>query len=327
MHTGLRFRGAVAALAATALLGGCAPAGLDPQGTAHPEIPTSATPTPQGPGSSSPTPTDTPSPTPPPPVSPSPSASTPAPDPGGSETPPDGHGLVPGSNHIASAAGYVHPAATVQGWLKGENLPTEKVVFLTFDDGPNPVTTPIILAALRDADVHATFFVLGNQLAQAPDMLLRTLEEGNSINLHSWSHDYGYLYPKRHANADRIEDEYLRTVAEVRRIVGDDFDTQGWRYPGGHMSWKSLGDADARLAAHGVSWIDWNADTRDSAPKASRPTTVDQIVANATEPIRQGMRVAVVLGHDTREKKLTADSVSSIIAAYKAAGYTFGVIS
>ena len=93
------------------------------------------------------------------------------------------------------------------------------------------------------------------------------------------------------------------------------------------MSWKSLGDADARLAAHGVSWIDWNADTRDSAPKASRPTTVDQIVANATEPIRQGMRVAVVLGHDTREKKLTADSVSSIIAAYKAAGYTFGVIS
>ena len=61
------------------------------------------------------------------------------------------------------------------------------------------------------------------------------------------------------------------------------------------MSWKSLGDADARLAAHGVSWIDWNADTRDSAPKASRPTTVDQIVANATEPIRQGMRVAVVL--------------------------------
>ena len=39
------------------------------------------------------------------------------------------------------------------------------------------------------------------------------------------------------------------------------------------------------------------------------------------------MRVAVVLGHDTREKKLTADSVSSIIAAYKAAGYTFGVIS
>nr|WP_231980082.1 polysaccharide deacetylase family protein [Tessaracoccus coleopterorum] len=102
-------------------------------------------------------------------------------------------------------------------------------------------------------------------------MLRQELAEGHAINLHSWSHNYKSLYPGRSANAANIESEYLRTIEAVQGILGKDFNTEGWRYPGGHMSWKSMAAADAALAEQGVHWVDWNADTRDSARRSQGP--------------------------------------------------------
>lgn len=235
--------------------------------------------------------------------------------------------LIPGRNHIGAASDYVYPAELVQQWLEGEVKPTEKIVFLTFDDGPNHSTTPVILDALEKAGAHATFFVVGSMLDEAPELLKQEIAQGNSVSLHSWSHDYKKLYPGRHGDEDRIADEYTKTLAKVREILGPDFNTESWRYPGGHMSWKGLSPADEYLKSQGVSWIDWNADTRDSAPKKERPTTIDALVHNATAPIRDGYHVAVILGHDTPDKALTSKSVPAMIEAYKAAGFKFGVIS
>ena len=313
----------VAALAAA----GCAPAGLAMPGTGS-KTPTSATTTATPPTTAAPA-----SPPPTPSVSETPSspATTPsAPETTTSPEPPvNPDVLIPGKNHIGAAAEYVYSAKQVQRWLQGKDAPPKKkkIVFLTFDDGPNHQTTPIILDALKDAGVHATFYVVGSMLNDAPELLQREIAEGHSINLHSWSHDYSHLYPGRSANAKRIEEEYLKTLAKVREILGDDFNTEGWRYPGGHMSWNNMKPADKALAKHGVAWVDWNADTADSAPKSRRPSTIDQLVANATMPIRAGYHVAVVLGHDTPDKSLTAKSTPAMIKAYKKAGYTFGVIS
>jgi peptidoglycan/xylan/chitin deacetylase (PgdA/CDA1 family) len=250
---------------------------------------------------------------------------TPSDTPSVPATPPDQ--LIPGSNHIGAAAEYAYSAKTVQRWISGKKKPPKKkLVFLTFDDGPNHKTTPIILDALKEADARATFFVVGSVIDDAPELLQREIDGGNSIALHSWSHDYSKLYPGRVANPKRIEKEYLDTLAKVQEVLGKDFDTEGWRYPGGHMSWRNMAPADEKLAAHGVSWLDWNADTADSAPTSRRPTTVEAMVRNATMPIRAEQKVAVVLGHDTPDKTLTAKSVPAIIKAYKKAGYTFGII-
>lgn len=235
--------------------------------------------------------------------------------------------LLPGTNHISSAASYVYPAKQVNQWLTGEVKPTEKVVFLTFDDGPNDVTTPILLNDLKEAGVHATFFVVGSMVGSQPDLLKREISEGHSIGLHSWSHDYKLLYPGRKADAGRVADEYKRTLTKVRGILGSDFNTESWRYPGGHMSWKNMAGADAVLAKNGVSWIDWNAMTGDAEPKKTRPTTAAGMVALATQPISNGYHVAVILAHDAPNKKLTTQAIPDIIKAYKAAGFTFGVIS
>ena len=312
---------AAAALAATA----CAPAGLQGAPSDPPSTSGSPTVTPTPPVSPSAPSTETPPPTPPATPDPSVTSPTPSDTPSVPATPPDQ--LIPGSNHIGAAAEYAYSAKTVQRWISGKKKPPKKkLVFLTFDDGPNHKTTPIILDALKEADARATFFVVGSVIDDAPELLQREIDGGNSIALHSWSHDYSKLYPGRVANPKRIEKEYLDTLAKVQEVLGKDFGTEGWRYPGGHMSWRNMAAADEKLAAHGVSWLDWNADTADSAPTSRRPTTVEAMVRNATMPIRAEQRVAVVLGHDTPDKTLTAKSVPAIIKAYKKAGYTFGII-
>jgi peptidoglycan/xylan/chitin deacetylase (PgdA/CDA1 family) len=59
---------------------------------------------------------------------------------------------------------------------------------LTFDDGPNPIATPIVLAALEQAQVPATFFVVGSRAVTQPGLLQRMYRDGDEIGNHSWSH-------------------------------------------------------------------------------------------------------------------------------------------
>jgi peptidoglycan-N-acetylglucosamine deacetylase len=62
------------------------------------------------------------------------------------------------------------------------------VVYLTFDDGPEPTKTPGLLAVLANHGVHATFFLVGDHIGDAPEIAVQTLAEGHAIGNHSWSH-------------------------------------------------------------------------------------------------------------------------------------------
>jgi peptidoglycan/xylan/chitin deacetylase (PgdA/CDA1 family) len=64
----------------------------------------------------------------------------------------------------------------------------DRSVALTFDDGPNPDATPLILDALRDRGVKATFFILGRHAEQWPDLVKRVADEGHAIGNHGWFH-------------------------------------------------------------------------------------------------------------------------------------------
>lgn len=305
-------RAALAGLSIMVLLAtSCTPAESDPgevTGTPTDTVSSSAT--------TSTSPSPSPSPTPPPSPSPSPTPTIKPTD------------LMPGTNHNYAAEAYSYPAATVQDWLRGNAEATEKIVFLTFDDGPNHSITPQVLEVLAAHHVPATFFVVGNVIDGAPDVLERHIAEGHAIALHSYTHDYKKLYPGRYADAERVGDEFDRTLAEVRSALNEDFSTGAWRYPGGHMSWKSMDAADEALAERGASWIDWNCMTGDAEPKSRRPTTVNGMVSMATAPIgEEGVNVSVMLAHDSEGKQLTVDSLPEIIEAYKSAGYSFGVIA
>jgi peptidoglycan/xylan/chitin deacetylase (PgdA/CDA1 family) len=72
-------------------------------------------------------------------------------------------------------------------------------IALTFDDGPSPLTTPILLDLLARHSLYATFFVIGEKAAEYPELIKSILDKGHTIGNHSWSHDYFLMLrsPKR----------------------------------------------------------------------------------------------------------------------------------
>ncbi|MDO5084771.1 MAG: polysaccharide deacetylase family protein [Arachnia propionica] len=301
-----------AGLSTTFGVAACAPAGLEasnsPAPTPEPTPETSTgeettTPETSAPVEQSPTPEPTP---------------TPKADP---------TAVMPGANHNGSAKEYAYPAADVQAWLEKKSTPEEKVVFLTFDDGPNHSTTVQILDILKEHEVPATFFVVGKIVSGAPDVLKREIAEGHSVALHSYTHDYKKLYPGRKAKVETIMDEFHRTKEDIRAVLGEDFDTSCWRYPGGHMSWKNIEPADEALAAENCHWVDWNCMTGDAEPESRRPKSAREMKNMAVSPIFEEKNVSVMLAHDSEGKDLTVQALPEIIAEYKKAGYKFGVIA
>ena len=105
-----------------------------------------------------------------------------------------------GQNHIAEANQYAYPVAQVKQEMDAPYTSPikEKVVFLTFDDGPNTVNSPKVLDILSQAGVHGTFFVVGKQVSlETAPVLKAEYDAGHAIGLHSMTHDYSLLYPSR----------------------------------------------------------------------------------------------------------------------------------
>lgn len=73
----------------------------------------------------------------------------------------------------------------------GENL-IKKKIYLTFDDGPDPIATPIVLDVLKKKDIKATFFCLGENLKKHQEVAARILLEGHQIGNHTYSHENGW---------------------------------------------------------------------------------------------------------------------------------------
>ncbi len=242
---------------------------------------------------------------------------------------PDLPSLEKGTNHAAVADNWTYPASKVRQWMeKPSTAPKgKKLVFVTFDDGPDPKITPEELTNLENAHVPATFFMITPQLQGVPSSLLeRSLKDGNGLDIHSYSHDYSYLYKGDAAErAQRVTCDYDWALAQARDVIGSDYFSSGFRYPGGHMSWNYLSQADAELAQRGVVPIDWNAMSGDA--DVQMPTTIPGYLAMVKQTIAEAgnPRVVVILNHDVKQP--TAEAMPSILAWLKSAGYQFGVIS
>ena len=95
--------------------------------------------------------------------------------------------------------------------VETEEVITKKIA-LTFEDGPNPIYTPLILDTLKSRGVKATFFVLGNRVKDYPELIKRIYAEGHTIGNHSWSHP----------QLTRLSsDEVANQLVETQKIVTD----------------------------------------------------------------------------------------------------------
>jgi peptidoglycan-N-acetylglucosamine deacetylase len=136
------------------------------------------------------------------------------------------------------------------------------VVALTFDDGPDPAATPIVLDLLAAAGVRATFFVSGACVDAHPDLVRRALAEGHEIASHGYHH--------RHALFGRWPlAGFFDTRTAVRRLRALAGPIRFYRGPFGNYSWSVL--ASARLS--GVQPVNWSVTALDWHP-ASTPAEV-----------------------------------------------------
>lgn len=215
---------------------------------------------------------------------------------------------------IGSAAhGAFHRNSPVFGSVLGR-LPTdEKVISLTFDDGPNPDATPLILDALAERNVKATFFILGRHAERWPELVMRVAQEGHQIGNH------GYFHRKLHLKRPF----YVRQDIKLgkRAIERAGAPSPAWfRAPHGFRNpWvtsiaQSMGE---RVA--GWSLGVWDTD---------RPG-VKEIVKRTVEGTRPG---SIVLLHDgdgydpEGDRMQTAAAVPQIIDELRARGFGFATL-
>lgn len=236
-------------------------------------------------------------------------------------------------NHIKAAESYAYDTSEMREYiLSNKEYTGKKLVFLTFDDGVAPGTTDKVLDILKEKQVPATFFIVGKTLNDAAKPYLeRELKEGHAIAIHSFTHDYGKLYPSRVPNPDVIKQEAEKTHNRLKELLGNNFNSKVWRYPGGHSSWPGLdaaGNGDEVLRNMGLEWIDWNCLCGDGEPLKTRPTTQEEMLKFLKKSLKYWKQqdIAVVLMHDSTGKDLTVQTLPSIIDHFKSEGYEFGIL-
>lgn len=181
----------------------------------------------------------------------------------------------------------------------------EKVIALTFDDGPDPIDTPDVLDILKEKNVRATFFVLGQAAQANPYLLKRLIIEGHEIGNHSFNHDY---------QQRRLIEEIKLTDQAV--FVSTGTHTYFYRPPGGLISKNQL--ETVKKNGHIVAL--WSVDSKDWRNPGVKP-----IVDNVMRDVFPG---AIILMHDGGyQRSQTVKALGSIIDNLRAQGYRFATLS
>lgn len=188
----------------------------------------------------------------------------------------------------------------------------QKIIYLTFDDGPSDRVTPKILDVLKKENVPATFFVVGVQAEKRRDVLKRIYDEGHSIGVHSYSHRYNEIYSSASVLLKDIE-----KCNEVICSVTGSF-TDLYRFPGG--SFSVAPELKEAVKSQGYRCVDWNASFRDSE---LRDMTAGKLYTAALNTVSNPDRI-VMLAHDTTDKSATVEALKEVIRHFKKQGYKFG---
>lgn len=192
----------------------------------------------------------------------------------------------------------------------------EKVVYLTFDDGPTKMTSEI-LDVLKQNNVKATFFIVGKEIKGREAILKRITEEGHGIGLHTYSHNFKVIYK----NPESFIMEMEKAQTAINDVLAEPIDTKVIRFPGGsagRLNQKFLKALDAK----GYHIFDWNVDLKDGIKGSLAPS---QFVCNAKKCTDKSSH-RIILAHCNSNNKNTCLALTDIINYYKEQGYTFKVI-
>ncbi|NOU45983.1 MAG: polysaccharide deacetylase family protein [Bacteroidales bacterium] len=177
----------------------------------------------------------------------------------------------------------------------------EKIVFLSFDDGPSYKFTPIILDTLKRNNLKAIFFCIGQQAELYPELILRISCEGHYIGNHSYSHNWRNSYK----SSGIIEDEINHTNEIISNIIG--YKTTLFRPPFGITN-PSITKALKNTGLHSVGWNIRSLDTVIKDPQ--------KLIQRITERLIPG---SIILLHDNR--RITGQILNELIETIQKKGY------
>ncbi|WP_131973657.1 polysaccharide deacetylase family protein [Exiguobacterium sp. s166] len=193
--------------------------------------------------------------------------------------------------------------ARVEKW----NGITKKVAYLTFEDGPTALT-PDILKSLQDQEVKATFFLIGSNIDEQPDVVRSIAKAGHYIGPHSETHDYDTLYKKK-----QYVPEMLQVQKQIKQLTNHSPLLTRPPYgstPGINKSIaKEIEQAKLRV------W-DWSIDSMDWYYKDSAKEVAKTVISRAEDPVE------IILLH---EQPQTLRALPAIVAGLKKKGYQFSI--
>lgn len=215
-------------------------------------------------------------------------------------------GFMSNSTELAKISSDDFQASFARSMAEGIDLFFKpKVMYLTFDDGPTKHTATI-LDILKEKNIKATFFVIGDNVRKYPELMQRIVKEGHTIGIHSQSHEYKKIY----ASAD----SYLSDFYEAQETV---FEVTGarptlYRFPGGSINSYNKRTNKAiieEMTKLGFTYFDWNAEFGDGV----RNPEHKKIVETAQKSVGSKARV-VMLAHDN--KSASADALLEVIELF-----------
>ncbi len=180
----------------------------------------------------------------------------------------------------------------------------QKVIYLTFDDGPHETATPFVLDQLKKYDAKASFFCIGKNVAAYPDIYKRILEEGHSTGNHTYNHLNGWKTP---------DETYLKDVAEAAKHI----DSSLFRPPYGRIRSFQARNIPAAIKDTSAKIIMWDILSGDF----DNTITKDQCLQNVALNIKQG---SIVVFHDSEKAfPLLEFCLPKTLEVFSAKGFRF----
>ena len=192
------------------------------------------------------------------------------------------------------------PAAEAGGDAR---IPEEKLIAITFDDGPRRETTERLLDGLEERDARATFFLIGRQIEGNEDLVERMQAEGHQVGSHTWSHTR-----LTGVSADTLRQEVGRTEEALEDLLG----------PGSYWLRPPYGAVDAAdRDLIQTPMIKWSIDPRDWEKLDTAQVTAAVLKAAAPNQI--------ILLHDIYPTSV--DAAMAVVDALQGEGYRFVTVA
>lgn len=214
---------------------------------------------------------------------------------------------------VTSPDYIVSPDEEDEASLKNE-IYKDKKVYLTFDDGPS-IFTNDILDIMAEYNVKATFFVNGDSSEAAKAIYKRIVDDGHSIGLHSYSHDYRKIYN----SLEDFDKDFTKLWDLLYDTIG--FRPMIFRFPGGSANQvhkHGMKDFIKYLNDKSVVYFDWNVLNEDAT---GVDYTAEELIDNIISGVKMKNR-SIVLMHDASNKKTTVDSLPELIETLLEGGAT-----